>query len=601
MVKIKKNKTISPDVARDFQELTDNFTLFAGRFIKIRDHNTGKILPLILNRGQKILHNVTEKQSQGNNKHVRLMLLKSRRFGGSTYTEGRYYHRTSLHKNRSAFIVGHEIESTNTLYAMATLMHEKNPLAPQTKKSNANELVFDNEKGTGLKSQYRLATAKNVEAGKSQGIHYLHCSEEGMWQGGGHELLSGLLQCVPDISAPIDTEIIRESTAKGYGNSFQIDCFAAYCEGKYPYYSEDDITYAWMNPDSDWIIVFIPWFVHSWYSLPFKSNQAREEFRVEISKKVFDKDALKWGPSDETRLIQRFKLTLEQLNWRQWAIKNKCRNSLDIFHQEYPSTVEEAFLSSGTNHFSPSLCDDLEAECKDSIFIGDVIERLGKPKLKRNKYGHMRFWRKPNKDKDYFMAVDSAGGIKQSQIEENRLPDPSCIDIYDHYSGEQVAQWHGHIDYDLIADMVDLIGQLFFMAPACIELNNHGYTVVAGLSKKKYPMYESKPGEPGWQSNRKTKPLACDTLLEMARDSSIQINCRETVSEMRTFVEEGGKYNAASGCHDERVDTAAMASMMFSLLPRRIRHAKQHESGIVNWHKGQSDPKNMGYTEVYIN
>ena len=587
---------LSTDSQKQLKQYTQNFTSFARDCIKIRDHNTGQILPLIFNPGQNILHEITEKQ-KAEKGHVRIMLLKTRRFGGSTYVEGRYYWHTSLNFNRNTFITGHEEDSTATLYAMAKLMQEQNPIAPSTRKSNAQELIFDTQQGTGLKSQYKLATARNVDAGKSQGIHYLHLSEEAMYQGGGRDLLSGLLQCVPPITAPIDTEIFRESTAKGYGNSFQEDVFRAYAEGAYPYYAQDGIIYAWYNPKSDWVLAFIPWFVHPWYSMEFESETQKEAILLKIKKKVFNKDVMKWEDSEEKKLQDKYHLTLEQLNWRSWCIENQCRGSIDTFHQEYPSTVEEAFLSSGLNVFSPELCDEIEAECLPAILVGDIVDRMGKPKIRRNKHGHFRLWTKPDKEKDYVVCVDSAGGLKQSQKDAGKEPDPSCIDVYEHISGKQVAQWHGNIDYDMIADLVEMIGFIYNKAMACVELNNHGYTVVADLKRKKYPMYEAKPNEPGWLTTKKTKPVMVDDLIRMCRDGQIQIVCKETVSEMRTFVEESGKYNAASGCHDERVDTAGMAACMMTMLPRRIRES-QKDAGIQNW-INKDRQTNQGYQEIY--
>ena len=72
----------------------DDVELHARDCLKIKDHQTAKILPLIYNRGQKILHNIAEKQ-KADKGLVRIVLLKSRRFGGSTYVEGRFYSLTS--------------------------------------------------------------------------------------------------------------------------------------------------------------------------------------------------------------------------------------------------------------------------------------------------------------------------------------------------------------------------------------------------------------------------------------------------------------------------------------------------------------------------
>ena len=578
----------------------DDYGIFAEECISIRDHNTSKILPLIFNKGQKILHAVSEKM-KADKGYIRIMLLKARRFGGSTYIEGRFYWKSSLNFNRNTFIVGHEEDSTSTLYQMATLMQEMNPVPPQTRKSNAQELIFDTLDGKGLKSQYRLATARNIHAGKSQGIHYLHASEEAMWLKGG-ELLSGLLQCVPDL--PTDTEIYRESTANGYGNSFQEDVFKAYWEGQYPYYEENGITFAWYNPKSDYVLVFIPWFMHERYSKEFSSKKDKRTFLERLNAKVFNKDKMLWEASEAKRLQKKFSLTLEQLYWREYAIEDKCRGSIEKFHENYPSTVEEAFLSKGTNVFPKELCDDLELMCKEPRLVGDVVERMGKPKIKPNPHGHFSLWEKPIADERYFLTIDSAGGIKDVDKQDKVEPDPSCIDIWKRSTGRQVAQWHGHIDYDLIADLVELIGNMFNRGKACVELNNHGYTVVADLTRKHYPLYETRKEDPGWKTTKRTKPQMVDGLYCMARDGDLQISSKQTISEMRTFVEEDGKFNAASGCHDERVDTGGMASQMMRLLPYRdkgdtTRDKKRHPPQLTNW-RDHMYKSGEGFVEVVV-
>jgi len=597
------------NIDTQLEQYLDSYEAFARDCITIRDHTTSKLLPLEFNQGQRILHAIAEKMKELKG-FIRILLLKSRRFGGSTYIEGRFYWRSSLNFNRNTFIVGHEERSTRTLYAMATLMQEQNPLAPETRKSNAQELIFDNAKGTGLKSQYELATAKTVAAGRSQGIHYLHDSEEAFWPDA-ETLLTGLLQCVP--GPPSETEVFRESTANGCGNTFHKDVMAAYCEGKHVFYEEDGKPYAWFNPDTNWVLAFIPWFVHERYSMEFESEERKKTFIDHVNAQVFNKEEMRWVDSEAKKLQRKHDLPLEKLYWREWCIENNCNGSVEKFHQEYPSTVEEAFLSAGLNVFNPALCDDLEALCKPSILIGEVIDRMGKAKVRPRDHGHFSLWQKPNPDESYFLTVDSGGGIKDSQIKENREPDPTCIDVYNHRTGLQVAQWHGHIDYDMIGDLVQIIGQLFAhkitdreyrLPTACVELNNHGYTVVADLQRKTYPMYCAKPDEPGYIATKVTKPRQVDTLREQARDGVLQIRCKETVSEMRTYIEENQKFNAASGCHDERVDTAAMASQMMILLPITYVYdggKKKEYGGIINWEKYREHPKDMGeYREVTV-
>jgi len=569
---------------RDFaQALLNDFEMFAEKCIKIRDHNTAAIVPFRLNAGQKILHAVSEKQKseQGN---VRILLLKARRFGGSTYIESRFYHKTSMNFNQNTFIIGHEEESTSTLFRMAKLMHENNPLAPATLASNARELRFDNETGAGLKSEYRLATARTVGAGRSQGIHMLHDSEEAFWPDT-EETLLGLLQCVPDL--PADTEIYRESTANGFGNMFQRDVMDAYREGMYPYFKDDKgRVFAWSHPNTHWVLVFVPWFVHELYTLDFPSEEAKKQFLKTKSEKVYDSSGMRWISSPAKKLAEEFDLTDEQLYWRMNAIKNKCGGSEEKFKQEYPATVEEAFIATGSNVYNKELCDDIEKECEPPLLVGNVVSRLGKTKIKPDKHGSFRLWEKPVAGTQYFMTVDVAGGLRTFENTKTKpKPDYSVVDVWNRASGIQAAQWHGHIDYDLLDELVMLIGHLFNLAAACVEKNNHGHSVIAGLKKARYPQYEEAPGNPGWLTTKFTKPNMIDSLLDATRSGSLQIRSKETVSEMRTFIEESGKYGAAQGCNDDRVITAAIASQMLILLPKRVLKKYQMNYDLGNWNK----------------
>ena len=254
----------------------EDFQAFAAECLSVRDHDSQQIRPFILNRPQQILHKIVEKQ-MAEIGHVRIILDKARRFGGSTYIEGRGYWRTSLWWNRNAFVLAHEEDSTDTLFSMARLFHERNPIAPQTKYSSKKELLFDTKDGRGLKSEYGLACARNTSAGRSQGLHFLHVSELAYFPDNADELLDGLMACLP--ASPEGTEVWLESTGNGFGNRFQRDCYTTYAAGQFPFYEEDGIIYAWSRPGSDWILVLIPWFAAEKYVRPFDSPGQREEFR----------------------------------------------------------------------------------------------------------------------------------------------------------------------------------------------------------------------------------------------------------------------------------------------------------------------------------
>ena len=567
----------------------------------VRDHNTASLLSFRLNFGQDILESVAEKQKAETGR-VRILLLKSRRFGGSTWVQGRFYKQTSMNENMNAFIVAHEEESTRTLFNMAKLFHEKNPLQPATISSNAQELIFDNKKGTGLKSGYRLATAKNTEAGRSQGIHFLHESEEAFYPKNAPTLQLGLFQCVPD--PPSYSEIIRESTANGYGNTFQIDVFKTYNDGKNPYYERDGKIYAWSNPKTDWVLVFIPWFAIEKYRMDIPEHDL-EPFKLRIEEKVYDEDNMEWIDSEPKRLLEKYNLSLEQLYWREWAIENKCGGSLDNFHMEYPSDVFEAFLSRGSNFFARHVCDELEAQISEPIKIGKLDKVAGKTRVTRNKHGNFIVWETCNNNDSYYLTVDVAGGLSPEEAKKEREPDKTNIDVWNHRTGNQAAQWNGHIDYDLVADLVMMIGDLYstrvgnrFDLPiAAVELNNQGHAVVGMLEKDRYPQYKNETNKLGWQTNKRNKGSMVTNLRSCLRDSTLKINSKSTINEMRTYIEEGEKYFAATGCNDDRVITAAIAASIINSIPKKYSKSSG-QSGFTNLDKPTYE---SSYREYYVN
>jgi hypothetical protein len=138
---------------------------------------------------------------------------------------------------------------------------------------------------------------------------------------------------------------------------------------------------------------------------------------------------------------------------------------------------------------------------------------------------------------------------------------------------------------------------------AAVELNNHGYTVVDNLSKAKYPQYEFKPGEPGWSTNRRTRPQMVDGLAEAAEDGSLKINSQETVSEMRTFVEKNGKFQGESGCQDDRVIAAAIAAQLFKDAPFLAKETRTKSRGTVgfsNWANRNKHSEERDYMEIRV-
>ena len=307
-----------------------NTKQYIEEYVKIRDKNS-KIIPLKFNEPQIKYYNVV-KHLKEQNKPVRIVILKARQLGFSTATEGIFFKETVTKSNISTVIVAHTEEATNNLFEMNKLMYEQLPdvLKPEQKKSNAKELVFDKENGTGLKSKIKCFTAGGKGIGRSNTINKLHISEYAFWTGDKKKTLIGLLQAVPNTP---DTSVVIESTANGY----------------------DEFKELWDDAKAgknDFYPLFIGWNELQEYQMEYTGFKLTTE---------------------EKELQKLYNLSLEQLSWRRWCIANNCGGDIEQFKQEYPINAEEAFISTGTCYFNKQNIINRIQEVKEPISVGSFI------------------------------------------------------------------------------------------------------------------------------------------------------------------------------------------------------------------------------------
>ena len=289
-----------------------NTKQYIEKYIKIRN-KAGKIIDFKLNQPQQKLYDVIKRQKQLN-KPVRIIILKARQMGFSTETESILFKETTTKFNINTGIITHQEDATTNLFTMSKLMYDCLPdaMKPSIKASNAKELIFNNKDGTGLNSKIRCMTAGASGVGRSYTYTNLHISELAFWPGDKKETMTGLLQAVPNLP---DTMIIIESTANGF-----------------EYFKE-----MWDNAvkgKNDFVPLFVGWNELDEYQMAYDDFELTDE---------------------ELKLQEDFNLTLEQLSWRRWYIKNNCSGDIDQFKQEYPITPEEAFISTGACFFNKEI------------------------------------------------------------------------------------------------------------------------------------------------------------------------------------------------------------------------------------------------------
>ena len=289
------------------QKLKTDFRFYAEKCLKIKT-KSGELIPFKLNRAQLHIHSVIEEQKAKTGK-VRVLIVKGRQQGSSTYVAGRFYHQTSLTPGLDAFIMAHLSDSTRHLFGMAKRYYDNSPEAirPQVDTSNEKRMVF-----AGINSGYSVGTAGNAQIGRGLTIQLFHGSECAFFENT-NEITTGILQAIPD--AP-GTEIIFESTANGVGNMFHQMAMGGMGE----------------DPEGDFITIFVPWFWQDEYA---KEPPSGFELTAE-----------------EESISKLYELNDHQMYWRRRKIIDTFRGDVWKFFKEYPCSVQEAFVVSGVTLLS---------------------------------------------------------------------------------------------------------------------------------------------------------------------------------------------------------------------------------------------------------
>ena len=171
---------------------------------------SGPLEPFVFNAAQRKLHELLERQKASTGR-VRVVILKARQLGVSTYIAARLYQRTINNPGLRTIIIGHERRASSNLFEIVKRFHESMPdeIRPSVSTSNAESLLFDR-----LDSGYIVSVASNEGTGRSATAQLLHSSEVAFWSDLPLQMAS-LMQTVPDLDG---TEIIIESTANGYND-----------------------------------------------------------------------------------------------------------------------------------------------------------------------------------------------------------------------------------------------------------------------------------------------------------------------------------------------------------------------------------------------
>lgn len=449
----------------------------------------------------------------------RVLQLKARQMGATTYHVFRALWNCVTHTDHHAVIIAQEEKLPQELLAKIKLALKYMPeeFKPRLEYNTRFEMTFPDFRssitiGTG-RVQRKMSGAK---LGRTYQELIMTEVADPAWE---DDVIKMLLQTVPDNGI-----VVMDSTPKGRRGYFY-DQWQLGREGR-----------------SEFTCLFYPW---TW----------SDDYHVDPGP-CFE-------PTDEEEAVAKaFDLTLEQLAWRRRKV---AQIGEETFREQYPENDIDCFLFSGSQFFPRA---ELMHFLEDTGFCKNwptwrgtlqtnpttgAVERVDNPK------GPLLIFRAPEKNHTYIVAADVAENVEKG--------DYSCAEVLDWQTLEQVAEWHARIDPDLFAYSLSALARYYNNAFLVPEANGPGNTTALLLERQiRYqPLFyrERQTGnvnynKPGWLTTASNKGPMMHALLKQVRDMSITPHSPELVNELLTIVCDPLKrgderYQAESGCHDDRV------------------------------------------------
>lgn len=467
---------------------------------------------------------------------IRACVLKARQIGMSTVIEAIIFSLSVMNDHLNSLIISHEKDSAEALLGMTNRYWESYIFRDfHTAKYTGKTRLSWADTG----SNVQVATAKNVNAGRSRTIHCLHASEVAFYDDP-DTLMTGLRQTIPTRGL---SAVFYESTANGVGNFFHRMCVQA------------------MQGASEYIFHFFPWHEHPEY---------RADYLPEVeAAKFFTLEDL----TEEERKLRKMGIPDDRLIWRRYAIENLCGGDIDKFHQEYPTTPHEAFVSTGRNVFSlPDLLVHYEPRHGKR---GRLIVRNGRPTFVEDRDGYLTVYSTPSRDTSW--GVYLIGADPTSTV----IGDNASAQVINRRTKEQVAVYSRKVDPVQFGKDLQMLGSWYHGALVAPEREGPGYATVGCMAGDGYVnLYQgqniiSAKGHTadalGWSTNGATKHLAIQHLKRAVTEPIVEIGSsryglvihhEQTLAELRDYVtdEKGTGYeNSGRSKHDDNVMALAIA------------------------------------------
>jgi len=222
-----------------------------------------------------------------------------------------------------------------------------------------------------------------------------------------------------------------------------------------------------------------------------------------------------------------------------------------------------------------------EMECEFIIYDETLINPLHLVEMAGldpiEKQGQIRWYKKPQKDHTYIVALDPSLGTGS---------DPAAIQVFELPGLKQVAEWSHN--RTIVQRQVIILKEICqYLVETVGTQNNVYYSVenntlgeaalvaIAEIGEENIPgIFLTEPNKAGnvrrhrkgFTTTNKSKLSACAKFKSLVETKRIHIASKPLISELKTFVASGQSYAAKIGEHDDLVMATLLAVRMIQLL-----------------------------------
>lgn len=549
--------------AKVVQLLTDNPSL-----IKNQEWRLSNLYWIVTKDGDKQVFKMNRAQRHFFDNYLnvpkpyhRHVILKSRQLGFTTFIDIFILDSILFNSNKEGLIVAHKVEDATQIFdkkiefAVRNMAEDVKGAFFKINQKSSRKIQVTIDYGPDQGSTSSIAVSVS---GRSGTYHLVHISEFAkmcvMFPKRAEEVERGTFPTVP-----FDGFIFIESTAEGMAGRF------------YEMFQQNWLTRDNITPQLSQV-QFLPHF-YNWQYDDMEMKKIYENVPVE----KMEQCEIDWGSYQKEHNLTDKEITYYYMKWLQFGGKNSP-DAIKSLMQEYPTTQEEAFLSTGQTYFSTAKVSKLLQGATPGVRGELGTNEKGDVIFNQVSSGSLEVFKEPEVGTKYIVGGDTSEGLAHG--------DAQVLYVINHKTEECDAIYRSQVAPDELATEAYKLGKYYNWALLGIEVNKDGLWVNDALEKMGYiNLYYRKVFDDitqkvtkffGWKTTSATRPFALAALKAVffRKDRGFP---SALLNEMLTFVRNAkGKPEAMDKKHD---DIIMSASIGYAILQEQGKYVADTTAG----------------------